>query len=88
MRRQYHLVDQSKQFTILMAEATLRWHPGSVDLQVQQFKQIAAVMRLPNVSIGILPLHGQARVLYSEGPRPRPTAPTTPTTPTCWSLSS
>jgi len=85
MRRQDHLVDQSKQFTILMAEAALRWHPGSVDLQVQQFKQITAVMRLPNVSIGILPLHGQARVFHSEGPRPRPTAPTTPT---CWSLSS
>jgi len=34
MRRQDHILDQSKQFIILMAEAALRWHPGSVDLQV------------------------------------------------------
>jgi hypothetical protein len=67
MRRQSVLLDQSKQFTILMTEAALRWRPGSAELQVQQLGQIAAVMRLPNVSIGILPLHGQARVLYPEG---------------------
>jgi transcriptional regulator with XRE-family HTH domain len=67
MRRQSVLLDQSKQFTILMTEAALRWRPGSAELQIQQLRQIAAVMRLPNVSIGILPLHGRARVLYPEG---------------------
>jgi transcriptional regulator with XRE-family HTH domain len=67
MRRQGLLLDQSKQFTILMTEAALRWRPGSADLQLQQLQQIAAVMRLPNVSIGILPLTGRARVLYPEG---------------------
>jgi transcriptional regulator with XRE-family HTH domain len=67
MRRQSVLLNQTKQFTLLMTEAALRWRPGSVDLQVQQLGQIAAVMRLPNVSIGILPLQGQARVLYPEG---------------------
>jgi hypothetical protein len=50
-----------------MTESALRWRPGPVDLQIQQLGQIAAVMRLPNVSIGILPLQGQARVLYPEG---------------------
>lgn len=67
MRRQSVLVDQSKQFTILMTEAALRWRPGSVDLQVQQLNQIAGLMRLENVSIGILSLRGQARVLLPEG---------------------
>jgi hypothetical protein len=60
------LLDQSKQFTLIMTEAALRRRPGSADLQVQQLGQIAAVMRLPNVSIGILPLTGQARALYPE----------------------
>ena len=67
MRRQGVLLDQSKQFTILMTEAALRWRPGSVELQVQQLQRIAAVMHLPNVSIGILPLRGQAHVIYPEG---------------------
>jgi Domain of unknown function (DUF5753) len=67
MRRQSVLLNQTKQFTLLMAEAALRWRPGPVDLQVQQLGQITAMMRLPNVSIGILPLQGQARVLYPEG---------------------
>jgi Domain of unknown function (DUF5753) len=67
MRRQGILLDQSKQFSILMTEAALRWRPGLVDLQVQQFQRIAAVMRLPNVAIGILPLGGQAHALYPEG---------------------
>jgi transcriptional regulator with XRE-family HTH domain len=67
LRRQGVLLDQSKQFSILMTEAALRWRPGSVELQVQQLQRIAAVMRLPNVAIGILPLGGQARALYPEG---------------------
>jgi hypothetical protein len=67
MRRQGVLLDQSKQFTIVMTEAALRWRPGPPELQAQQIGQIAAVMRLPNVSIGILPLRGQARVLHPEG---------------------
>jgi transcriptional regulator with XRE-family HTH domain len=67
MRRQSVLLNQTKQFTLLMTESALRWRPGPVDLQVQQLSQITAVMRLPNVSIGILPLRGQARVLYPEG---------------------
>ena len=67
MRRQSVLLNQTKQFTLLMTESALRWRPGSVDLQVQQLGQITAVMRLPNVGIGILPLQGQACVLYPEG---------------------
>lgn len=67
VRRQGVLLDQSKQFTILMAEAALRWRPGSVELQVQQLQRIAAVMHLPNVRIGVLPLLGRAQVIYPEG---------------------
>src|SRR6266536_4964290 len=67
MRRQGVLLDQSKQFTILMTEAALRWRLGSVELQVHQLQRITAMMHLPNVSIGILPLRGQAHVIYPEG---------------------
>ena len=35
MHRQAMLLDQSKQFTILMTEAALRWRPGSVALQIE-----------------------------------------------------
>lgn len=67
MRRRNVLVDQSKQFTLLMTEAALRWRPGSVSLHVEQLNQIVGVMPLANVSIGVLPLSGQARVLLPEG---------------------
>ncbi|MGQ0773688.1 MAG: helix-turn-helix domain-containing protein [Pseudonocardiales bacterium] len=67
MRRQAVLLDQSKRFTILMTEAALRWRPGSTTLQAEQLRQIRAVMALPNVQIGMLPLRGQAKAIYPEG---------------------
>jgi transcriptional regulator with XRE-family HTH domain len=66
LRRQSVLLDQSKQFTILMTEAALRWRPGTFELQQEQLQRVQAVMRLPNVRVGALPLAGQARVLYPE----------------------
>jgi hypothetical protein len=67
MHRQAVLLDQSKQFIILMTEAALRWRPGSVALHTEQLRHIGAVMVLPNVTIGILPLQGQAKAIYPEG---------------------
>lgn len=67
MHRQVVLLDQSKQFTILMTEATLRWRPGSIALQTEQLRHIRAMMALPNVRIGILPLQGRANTIYPEG---------------------
>ncbi len=67
MRRQSVLLDQSRRFDLLMTEAALRWRPGSVQLQLEQLRQIGAVMALPNVRIGLLPLSGQARAIYPEG---------------------
>ncbi|MGH3782619.1 MAG: DUF5753 domain-containing protein, partial [Pseudonocardiaceae bacterium] len=67
MRRQAVLLDQSKQFTILMTEAALRWRPGSVTLHTEQLRHIRAVMALPNIQIGILPIKGQAKTIYPEG---------------------
>jgi transcriptional regulator with XRE-family HTH domain len=66
IRRQPVLFDQSKRFTILMTEAGLWWQPGSAELQLQQLERIAAVTRLPNVRVGLLPLRGQARAIYPE----------------------
>lgn len=67
MHRQAVLLDQSKQFTILMTEAALRWRPGSVALQADQLRHIRALVTLPNIQIGILPLRGQAKAIYPEG---------------------
>ena len=66
MHRQAVLLDQSKQFLILITEAALRWRPGPVSLQTDQLRHIRAVMVLPNIQIGILPLRGQAKVIYPE----------------------
>ena len=65
--RQAVLLDQSKQFTILMTEAALRWRPGSIALQIEQIRHIRAVMALPNLQVGILPLRGQTKTIYPEG---------------------
>ena len=67
MHRQTVLLDQSKQFLILITEAALRWRPGPVTLQTDQLRHIRAVMALPNIQIGILPLRGQAKAIYPEG---------------------
>jgi transcriptional regulator with XRE-family HTH domain len=67
MHRQAVLLDQSKQFLILITEAALRWRPGPVTLQTDQLRHIRAVMALPNIQIGILPLRGQAKAIYPEG---------------------
>jgi transcriptional regulator with XRE-family HTH domain len=66
MHRQALLLDQSRQFAFLITEAALLWRPGSIELQLQQFERIAAVANLPNVDIGLLPLRGQAAVIYPE----------------------
>ncbi len=66
MHRQAVLLDQSKQFIILITEAALRWRPGPVTLQTDQLRHIRAVRVLPNIQIGILPLRGQAKVIYPE----------------------
>jgi Mlc titration factor MtfA (ptsG expression regulator) len=67
MRRQAVLLNQAKRFTILMTEAALYWQPGTVELQAEQLHHIAAVMTLPNIQIGVLPLRGQATAIYPEG---------------------
>lgn len=67
IHRQAVLLDQSKKLTILITEAALRWRPGSVALQTGQLRHICAVMALPNIQIGILPLRGQATTIYPEG---------------------
>lgn len=66
IQRQSVLLDQSKQFTILMTESTLHWRPGSAELQAEQLRHLRAVMALPNVEIGILPLRGQATSIHPE----------------------
>jgi transcriptional regulator with XRE-family HTH domain len=66
MHRQSVLLDQSKHFTIIMSETALHWRPGSPELQTEQLRHIHAVMALPNVEIGILPLRGKAKAIHPE----------------------
>lgn len=66
MQRQSVLLDQSKHFTILMTESALHWRPGSAELQTEQLRHLRAVMALPNVEIGILPLRGNATAIHPE----------------------
>ncbi len=67
MHRQALLLDQSKTITMLITEAALRWRPASVGLQTNQLRHIGALMALPNIQIGILPLRGQTKTIYPEG---------------------
>jgi transcriptional regulator with XRE-family HTH domain len=67
IQRQGLLLDQSKSFVFLMSEAAVRWRPGTAEGHVAQLHQITAVMALPNVTIGVLPLDVRATAIYPEG---------------------
>lgn len=55
MARQALLVDGSRTFTFILASGALGWRMGSADLMAAQLEHVAAVSRLPNVHIGVIP---------------------------------
>jgi transcriptional regulator with XRE-family HTH domain len=67
VRRQEALYEEDRRFGFLIDEAALRWRPGPPHLMPAQLDRIASVSTLDNVSIGLIPQEGQARVLPLHG---------------------
>ncbi len=55
MTRQALLIDASRTFTFILASGALGWRMGSTELMAAQLEHVAAVSRLPNVHVGIIP---------------------------------
>jgi transcriptional regulator with XRE-family HTH domain len=67
LRRQLALYEEDKQFEFVITEAALRWRPGPVKLLLAQLDRISSLATLDNVSIGLIPLRGQAISPVSHG---------------------
>jgi len=64
--RQLALYENDRQFNFLIAEAALRWLPGTPDLLLAQLDRIASVSTLDNVSVGVIPLGAQAVTMLTH----------------------
>lgn len=60
LARQRVLHDQGKRFTFVMTEGALRWRAGPGPMMAAQIEHIAAVSRLPNVRLGVVPWPAEA----------------------------
>ncbi len=60
LARQRVLHDQGKRFTFVMTEGALRWRAGPGPMMAAQIEHIAAVSRLPNVRLGVVPWTAEA----------------------------
>lgn len=59
LERQAVLHDRSKRFEFLLTESAARWRLCPPSIMAMQLDRIVSVSRLPNVSVGILPLSAQ-----------------------------
>lgn len=66
MQRQQILYDTSRQFSFLLTETALRWRPGPPSLLRAQLIHLRSLSMLPNVSLGLIPLDGEASTTYSH----------------------
>nr|WP_062341167.1 helix-turn-helix transcriptional regulator [Herbidospora sakaeratensis] len=65
--RQLILYDEGRSFHFLITEAALRWRPtGAAAIMAAQLDRISTLSTLSNVSIGVLPLDGEAGVPFSH----------------------
>jgi transcriptional regulator with XRE-family HTH domain len=67
MERQRVLYRRGKRFAVLLEEQALRTWFGDADTQVGQLDRLLAVMSLPNVSVGIIPLMRERGGVPSTG---------------------
>jgi transcriptional regulator with XRE-family HTH domain len=67
MARQAVLLDPARSFRFVLTESALRIPFGSRDLMADQAAKILAAMRLPNVSVAVLPLSTQPVALQLSG---------------------
>jgi transcriptional regulator with XRE-family HTH domain len=67
LARQQVIYRSGRRFAVLLEEQALRSLVGTVESQVGQLDRLLAVMSLPNVSLGIIPLTVQRRPVASTG---------------------
>jgi transcriptional regulator with XRE-family HTH domain len=67
MRRQSVLLDPSRSFRLVVTESALRIPFGPPDVMREQRAKILAAIRLPNVSLAVLPVAAPAVALQSSG---------------------
>jgi transcriptional regulator with XRE-family HTH domain len=66
MNRQAILYDEAKRFEFVIGEPALRWWFGSREVMLGQVDRLSQVSTLPNVTLGILPLHQVVSVWRSH----------------------
>lgn len=67
MRRQVVLLEPSVRFRFVVTEAALGLSLGSLDVMSEQAAKILAIVRLPNVSLAVLPATSDAAALQPSG---------------------
>lgn len=67
MERQRVLYESGRRFTCVLEEQALRTWFGTAATQAGQLDRVLAVMSLPNVSLGIIPLMTEREVVGSAG---------------------
>jgi hypothetical protein len=67
MERQRVIYRRGKRFVVVLEEQALRTWFGGADIQAGQLDRLLAVMSLPNVSVGIIPLMTERIAVASTG---------------------
>jgi transcriptional regulator with XRE-family HTH domain len=67
MERQQVIYRSGKRFTVLLEEQALRTLIGATETQIGQLDRLLAVMSMPSVSLGIIPLMAPRRPVASTG---------------------
>ncbi|MPZ94571.1 MAG: helix-turn-helix domain-containing protein [Propionibacteriales bacterium] len=67
MERQAVIYQGTKTFAVLLEEAALRTWFGGAETLAGQMDRLLAVMTLPNISLGIIPMMGERQAIGSTG---------------------
>ena len=67
MERQRVIYQRGKRFAVVLEEQALRTWFGDAETQAGQLDRLLAVMSLPNVSVGIIPLMKERAAVASAG---------------------
>jgi hypothetical protein len=67
MERQRVIYQRGKRFAVVLEEQALRTWFGDAETQAGQLDRLLAVMSLPNVSVGIIPLMTERAAVASAG---------------------
>jgi transcriptional regulator with XRE-family HTH domain len=67
MERQHVIYQRGKQFSVILEEQALRTWFGTAEIQAGQLDRLLAVMSLPTVTLGIIPLMKERAAVPSAG---------------------